>query len=105
MLLAQETTEHAVDAGWFLDNAYLIPLIPGIAFALIILFGKRLPKGGSELGIASMLASLVISAGATYQWIDRVRSSHGEEVEPVIRTWTWWESGSIRFGIGEDIGG
>jgi NADH-quinone oxidoreductase subunit L len=106
MLIAQETSEHGVEAaGWFLEHAYLIPLIPAIAFALIILFGKRMPKGGSEFGIASMLASLVISAGAAYQWIDLVRSSHGEEVAPVIRDWTWWESGGIRFGIGEYIDG
>src|SRR5262245_7961503 len=106
MLLAQETSEHAVEAaGWFLEHAYLIPLIPGIAFALILLFGKRMPRGGSEIGIASMLAALVIAAGATYQWIDLVRSSHGEEVEPVIRDWTWWESGGVRFGIGQHIDG
>src|SRR4029453_16511653 len=106
MLLAQETSEHSVEAaGWFLENAWLIPLIPGIAFFLIILIGKRLPRGGSELGLASMLPPLVIAAGATYQWIDRVRSNHGEEVEPVIRTKTWWESGGIKFGIGEHIDG
>src|SRR4029079_813415 len=103
MLLAQESSVEA--AGWFLTHAYLIPLIPAIAFAVIILVGKRLPKGGSEVGIASMLASLVIAAGATYQWIDLVRSSHGEEVKPVIRDWTWWESGGVRFGIGEHIDG
>jgi NADH-quinone oxidoreductase subunit L len=106
MLLAQETSEHTVEAvGWFLEHAWLIPLIPGIAFVLIMLIGKRLPRGGSELGIASMLAALVIAAGATYQWIDLVRSSHGEEVAPVIRTKTWWESGGVRFGIGEHIDG
>ena len=27
-------------AGWFLEHAWLIPLIPGVAFAVIILFGK-----------------------------------------------------------------
>ena len=106
MLLAQETSEHTVEAaGWFLEHAYLIPLIPAIAFALIILFGKRMPKGGSEFGILSMVAALVISGGLAYQWIDLVRSSHGEEVEPVIRDWTWWESGGVRFGIGEHIDG
>src|SRR3954454_345751 len=106
MLIAQESSASTVEAaGWFLTHAYLIPLIPAIAFALIILFGKRMPKGGSEFGIASMLAALVISAGATYQWIDLVRSSHGEEVKPVIRDWTWWQSGGVRFGIGEHIDG
>ena len=41
-----------IAAGWFLENAWLIPVIPGIAFALIILIGKRLPMQGSELGVA-----------------------------------------------------
>ena len=37
MLAATLTT------GWFLENAWLIPLIPAIGFVLIISFGKRLP--------------------------------------------------------------
>ena len=118
MVLAAETAE-ALSSGWFLENAWLIPLIPAIAFAVIIGFGKRLPQGGSEVGIASMTASFVLACGATYQWIQRVHSAegHGEEgalgvargfaqtvlpraseegghslpyVEPVIRNWTWW---------------
>ena len=65
MLLAQET-EHAVEAaGWFMENAWLIPLIPGLAFFAILLFGKRMPRGGSEFGIASMLAAFVIASGIT----------------------------------------
>ena len=35
-MLAAETVEKA---GWFLEHAWLIPLIPGVAFAVIILFG------------------------------------------------------------------
>ena len=59
-------TEAAVAAGWFLEHAWLIPVIPAIAFFGIIFFGKKLPKGGSELGIASMFAAFVIAAGAAY---------------------------------------
>ncbi len=101
LLAAQETAA----AGWFLENAWLIPLIPFVAFFVILLFGKKMPRGGSEVGIASMVAALVVAAGAAYQWIDRVDSSHGEEVEPVIRQWVWWQSGGTRFGIGEHIDG
>ena len=33
LFAAEETAEHAVEAaGWFLENSWLIPLIPGIAF-------------------------------------------------------------------------
>ncbi len=105
MLLAQET-EHAVEAaGWFMENAWLIPLIPGIAFFAILLFGTRMPRGGSELGIASMFAAFVIAAGAAWQWIDRVNASHGEEVAPVIKEWTWYDSSTLEFGIGSYIDG
>jgi NADH-quinone oxidoreductase subunit L len=104
MLLAQETHE-AVSAGWFLENAWLIPVIPGIAFVLIILFGRRMPRGGSEFGIASMVAGLVIAFGTALQWIDRVNASHGEETTPVIHTKTWFETGGLHIGIGSYIDG
>ena len=49
MMFASET-EHAVAAaGWFLEHAWLIPLLPAVAFFLIIFFGKRLPR---EIGRA-----------------------------------------------------
>ena len=107
MLLAvEEAAGHSAEAaGWFLENAWLVPVIPAVAFFGILFFGKRLPKGGSELGLASMLASFVIAAGAAAQWISRVDASHGEEVEPVIKQITWWQSGGIEFGIGQQIDG
>jgi NADH-quinone oxidoreductase subunit L len=106
MLLAQETSEHAVEAtGWFLEHAWLIPLIPGVAFFLIILIGKRLPRGGSELGIASMVASFVIALGTALQWIDHVNANHGQEAAPAIKDWTWFETAGLRIGIGSYIDG
>ena len=43
-MLAQEMTSEVVaSSGWFLDHAWLIPVIPAIAFVLIIFFGKKLP--------------------------------------------------------------
>src|SRR5262245_8252636 len=73
--------EAAASTGWFLENAWLIPVIPAIAFALIILIGKRMPMKGSEIGIASMVASTVIAAGTAYQWVQRVDSVHGGSEE------------------------
>ena len=121
----------AASTGWFLEHAWLIPVIPAVAFAIIILVGKRLPMQGSEVGIASMVAGLVIAIGTTWQWIQRVDGVHSGEqgalargvlgfarglfpraaeggepyVEPVISTWTWWQSGGIEFGIGQHIDG
>jgi len=99
-----------IAVGWFLNNAWLIPLIPGIAFAAIILVGPRLPMKGSEVGIASMAISTVLATGAAVQWIQRVNDAGGghEEkpfVEPVIRQWTWWQNGGVELSIGQHVDG
>ena len=100
----------AESAGWFLEHAWLIPLIPGIAFVVIILFGKFeingkrvFPWSGAEVGVASMVTGLVLAIGTTYQWIHHVRGV--AEAEPVIKTWTWWQIRGVSFGLGEHIDG
>ena len=102
-MFAEEAAGEAAHAaaGWFLEHAWLIPVIPAVAFFLIMFFGKKMPKGGSEIGILSMVASLVIAAGTAYQWIDW--SHHSEE--PIIKSVTWWQSGGLKFGIGQHIDG
>lgn len=69
VLAAEGSAEHAagIASGWFLENAWLIPVIPAVAFFLILFFGKKMPRGGSEFGIASMLAAFTVSAGAVWQ--------------------------------------
>lgn len=92
--------------GWFLEHAWLVPVIPAVAFALIILCGKRLPMKGSELGVLSMFSSLVLAVGAAYQWIQRTNSATEEQfVAPVIKSWSWWQSSGFDFGIGQHIDG
>jgi NADH-quinone oxidoreductase subunit L len=132
-VLAAESSAAALETGWFLENAWLIPVVPAVGFALIILFGKRMPMKGSEIGLASMAASLVLAIGTAYQWIQRTDSAHGGEgegamrgiagfartvfpsaseggeaepyIEPVIRKWVWWQNGGLELGIGQHIDG
>ncbi|NNE10957.1 MAG: hypothetical protein HKN41_01790, partial [Ilumatobacter sp.] len=96
-------------SGWFIENAWLIPLVPGIAFFLILFVGKRLPRGGSEIGIASMVASLTVSAGAAWQLIgaidDQKKLNGNYEIEPYISEITWWQSHPFEFGLGQQVDG
>ena len=55
-----------------LDNAWIIPLLPAASFFGILFFGKRLPRGGSELGILTVGAALVLSVVVNVQWFDHV---------------------------------
>ncbi len=105
-MFAATETLSPLAGGWFLDNAWLAPVVPTMGFALIVLFGKRLPKKGSEIGVLSLVASLVLAAGAAWQWIQRVNSAGEEQfVSPLVRTWTWWQSGGVEFTIGQHVDG
>ena len=114
---------------FFLDHAWLVPLIPALSFVVILLFGKRFPRQGAEVGIAAVGASFVLSCGALVQWINRVQDadhSHGAaaaigalgrsigrlgaegslaEVEPVTHHLTWFQNGGVRLTVGTQIDG
>jgi len=83
-----------------LKNAWLVPLIPAVSFVLILAFGKRMPKKGSEIGIAALGVAFVLSLVAAYEWI-------GEHVprHPVKSHSTWFEMGGIEIGVGIHIDG
>lgn len=61
-MFAAEATEGIFQAsGWFLENAWLVPAFPALSFLVILFFGKRFPKGGSEVGIAAVAMSFVFA--------------------------------------------
>jgi NADH-quinone oxidoreductase subunit L len=66
-----------------LTHAWIIPLIPAISFLLILAIGKKLPRGGSEIGIASVSICFVLALGVASGWIGRVNhppvTAHGTE--------------------------
>ncbi len=59
---------------FFLENAWLLPAIPALSFFLILAFGKRMPRGGSEIGIAAVGIAFVLSLFVGGAWIDRVNN-------------------------------
>src|SRR6476646_6983558 len=110
---------------FFLDQAWLVPLIPALSFVVILLFGKRMPRQGSEVGVAAVGASFVLACGALVRWIMRVQDAkggtalgalgrsighlgaEGEEapVLPVLHHVTWFQNGGVRLTAGIQIDG
>ncbi|MCZ7529415.1 MAG: NADH-quinone oxidoreductase subunit L [Acidimicrobiia bacterium] len=110
-----------------LRYAWIIAFIPALSFFLILFFGKRMPKGGSEIGIAALGASFVLSVVAAVQWIDKVESTEGGEgghalgalgqafhvageaghtvVEPVLASVSWFTLGGVDIRAGTMIDG
>jgi NADH-quinone oxidoreductase subunit L len=104
-----------------LRNAWIIPLLPALGFVAVLLFGKRLPRKGAELAVATVGASFVLSCIVAVQWIQRVDDHPGKEaiggfgrallptqeggVTAVERGFTWWQNANVKFDVGIHIDG
>ena len=55
-----------------LTHVWIIPLIPALSFVAILAVGKKLPKKGAEIGIASVGICLVLAVVTGVGWINRV---------------------------------
>ncbi len=98
-----EKIAHITEHGpWMLTHAWLIFVIPAISYFLILFFGKRLPKKGHEIGLASMASVVVMAAVLAYQWITRAHSLEGHVFG---QTYTWWRNGSLHLGVGTHVDG
>ena len=71
--LAIEAGGAAVEAsGFFLENVWIVPAIMAVSFAVILGFGKRMPRGGSEIGIAAVGVCFLLALLTAGQWIGQV---------------------------------
>jgi NADH-quinone oxidoreductase subunit L len=110
-----------------LSYAWIIPVIPVVSFLLILFFGKKMPKGGSEIGITFVGAAFVLACITAVQWFQRVEdatstsggaalkafgkgllpmaSEHGAIVRPVVSTVNWFHIGGVHVTVGTRIDG
>ena len=65
-----EVSTVTSDANWFLENAWLIPLLPAISFVLILFFGKKMPFKGAEFGITAVSIGFVLAILTGFAWMD-----------------------------------
>ncbi|HYI62118.1 MAG TPA: NADH-quinone oxidoreductase subunit L [Acidimicrobiales bacterium] len=61
-----------------LTHAFIIPLVMAVSFLAILAVGKRLPKGGAEIGIAAIAVCFVLALATGVGWIQR--TNHPPEV-------------------------
>ncbi|MCL5103438.1 MAG: NADH-quinone oxidoreductase subunit L [Armatimonadetes bacterium] len=80
---------------------WLVPLIPVVAFVLIIAFGRKLPGQGAYVAIAGMLASLAISLVIAAQWflMGGAHDNHGL-FSVVVQ---WMPAGSMFIDMGFSV--
>jgi NADH-quinone oxidoreductase subunit L len=112
-----------------LENAWLIPALPVLSFVLILFFGKRLPKGGHEIGVTAVAIAFVLAGVCAVQWVQRPAdlevhavsdtehavkggaADKGVEKEaepirkPVVNEVTWFDNGQARVKAGTHVDG
>jgi NADH-quinone oxidoreductase subunit L len=79
------------------EKAWLIPLLPALSFVVILFFGKKLPKGGSESGILAVGTSFVLALIVAAQWI--------KDAKIVDDHLVWWSNGKAHITIGQHVDG
>src|SRR6476646_11175383 len=66
-MLGSEGAEAAAAApNWFVQHAFLIPLLCFASAALTLFFGKKTPGKGPVYGILALSAGLVLSLGVLW---------------------------------------
>ncbi len=71
---------------WFFTHVWIIPALMALSFLLILLFGKKMPKKGAEIGILFVGAAFVLSlitAGNWISWTNDNPEVHGAGTEGV----------------------
>ena len=81
-MLAAETAA-AVDPGFILEHAYVIPVIMAASFLLTLFFGKRLGKHSSWIGIVAIGVCFVFALAVNVEWNGYVHDSEHAAVHSV----------------------
>ncbi len=85
-----------------MELTWLIPVLPLLAFGLILLTGRRGPGNGAYIGIGAIGASFILSLLVTGSTVHSAFSSH--TFEPFTRSTLWALVGNlpIRMGFAVD---
>ena len=65
-----EVSTVTSEANWFLENAWIIALLPAVSFLLILFFGKRMPNKGAEFGITAVAIAFLLSIITGIAWLE-----------------------------------
>jgi NADH-quinone oxidoreductase subunit L len=86
----------------FLDHFWIVPAIPFASFWIILLFGKRMPRRGAEVGVPALGVAWVVSVASAIAWIRRPLSGVGDARlrSAVEHNYTWFTNGQVKITYG-----
>jgi len=84
-----------------MSDAWLLPVLPGTAFVVLVLFGNYLPRKGDWLAILAIFASFVLFFPVAADLTDALAKT-GERFAGVSNSITWFQVGDVfqvRLGV------
>ncbi len=82
----------------FLSNIWLIPLLPAAGAALMLLFGKKMPKSSVNIiCVGAVVLAFVMACGAAWQYSDYANGAPGKPYEKILYTWLGTDAGHLNY--------
>src|SRR5689334_14987299 len=53
---------------WFFTHVWIVPALMALSFLIILLFGKKMPKKGAEVGIFMVSICLLFALATAWNW-------------------------------------
>ncbi len=82
-----------------MDEAWLLPLLPFAAFALLLLVGKYLPRRGDWLAIGALVAAFALFFPILKDLLDNLESPNFDALATSGWDWVKFDTFNIRLGF------
>ena len=82
----------------FLNNIWLIPLLPAFGAVVMFFFGRKLQKATvSAVCVGTVALAFVFSCGAVWQYLGYAHDNPGRPYEKIMYTWLGTDTGHMNY--------
>src|SRR5215471_10961392 len=82
----------------FLDNIWLIPLLPAFGAAIMFFFGRRLEKSTvSAVSVGVVVLAFLMACGCVLQYTAWADANHHRPFEKILYTWLGTDTGNLTY--------
>src|SRR5690242_12485417 len=82
----------------FLENIWLIPLLPAFGAAMMFFFGRKLQKPAvSAVCVGVVVVAFLMACGAVWQYTDWSASNGHQPYQKIIYTWLGSDTGHLNY--------
>src|ERR1700746_2257614 len=82
----------------FLDNIWLIPLLPALGAAIMFFFGRKLQKSSvSAVCVGAVVLAFLFACGAVSQYTTYAHDNPGKPFQVIVYTWLGTDTGGLGY--------